>query len=180
MVRGTRQGLEALYRVVWIPTYPQYTLSQIPLLSICPRPVSPLPCSCVPGGRRWRTIEAAPHTVDLALSPALPDLLSYGGGIFPEVRDLDCKAKQTAASLKDYPPCLFTLQPLYSLIPSLPSPWAVVNIWDPNCGPKAYIALLPGYRMPYLGGTAHSLRLRSQMPYVSHSDLHAPEIAFTD
>lgn len=54
---------------------------------------------------RKETILAVPHTVGLArlgaaLSPALPDLLSYGGGIFPEVRDLDCKAGQTAADLK--------------------------------------------------------------------------------
>lgn len=53
---------------------------------------------------RREIILAAPRTGDLArlravLSPGLVDLLSYGGGILPKVRDLDYNAGQTAASL---------------------------------------------------------------------------------
>lgn len=53
---------------------------------------------------RRETALAAPRTGDLArlravLSPGLVDLLSYGGGILTEVRDLDYNAGQTVASL---------------------------------------------------------------------------------
>lgn len=54
---------------------------------------------------RRETVLAAPRTGDLSrlraqLSPGLTDLLNCGGGIFPQVRDLDYNTGQTAASLK--------------------------------------------------------------------------------